>query len=382
LGVQDISSIDATAPRALTIHLRQRSTLFLDDLDSAPITKVDGKGNAIGTGPYLVTSSSADETVMSAFPQYYRGIAAIDKLVWRLYPTVRTAWAAMMRGEVDFLYEVGPESREFLESETSVELYPFLRNYVYGVVFNARHPVLRNPEIRRALNFAVDRRTIVERAFRGHATVANGPGWPLHWAQDATASSYSYDPARAVASLGKALNRTHLQSESSQSNLKFTCLIPENYQLWERLALMVQRSLAEVGVDILLEAVPVEVFSQRVERGDFDLVLIEMVSGFSASRPFSFWHSSGAHNFSGYRNAAVDEALERLRHAASEAEYRYAFRQFHDATFEDPPAIFLAWSQTARAVSRRFNVVRAPGGDIRMTISDWQFAGNTKRAAN
>ena len=36
------------------------------------------------------------------------------------------------------------------------------------------------------------------------------------------------------------------------SNLKFTCLIPENFQLWERLALMVQRDLAEIGVDMAL----------------------------------------------------------------------------------------------------------------------------------
>ena len=42
----------------------------------------------------------------------------------------------MMRGEVDFLYEVGPEAVEFLQGEASVSVFPFLRNYVYGLVFN------------------------------------------------------------------------------------------------------------------------------------------------------------------------------------------------------------------------------------------------------
>ena len=95
---------------------------------------------------------------MAAFPRYYRGMPAVNQLVWRLYPTVRTAWAATMRGEVDFLYEVGPESREFLESEASVELYSFLRNYVYGAVFNISRPIFGDPEIRKALNYAVDRK--------------------------------------------------------------------------------------------------------------------------------------------------------------------------------------------------------------------------------
>jgi peptide/nickel transport system substrate-binding protein len=379
-GLQDISSIGVAGERAVSIRLRQRSTLLLDDLEM-PITKLDALGGEIGTGPYVVTSTSSNEVVMTAFPKYYRGISAVNRLVWRVYPTVRTAWAATMRGEVDFLYEVGPETREFLESEASVALYPFLRNYVYGVIFNARRPIFRDPEVRKALNYAIDRRTIVERAFRNHATAASGPAWPLHWAYDPSAPEYMYDPARAAASLDKALNigRSH---DLRSARLKFTCLIPENFQLWERLALMVQRNLTEIGVDMVLDAVPFNRFNQRIAEADFDVLLMETISGFSISRPFFFWHSSGLSNFSGYSSKSTDLALQGIRRASSEAEYRDRFRQFQEATFENPPAIFLAWGETARAVSRRFDVLRAPGGDIRMTISDWRLANASARASN
>ncbi len=307
---------------------------------------------------------------MTAFPRYYGGTSEIRRLVWRPYPTVRTAWAAAMRGDVDFLYEVGPESREFLQSESSVALYTFLRNYIYGLVFNIRRPIFHNPELRKALSYAIDRATLVERAFRGHGTVPNGPVWPLHWAYDVSVQGYRYDPARAAGSLDK-LRRAHPASAPGQ----FSCLIPEGLQLWERLALMVQRDLAEVGVEMSLEAVPVEEFGQRIAQGNFDAVLMEMVSGYSVGRPFSFWHSNGLHSFSGYRNASVDASLEEIKRAASDNEYKDGFRRFQQAMFDDPPAIFLAWGETARAVSRRFDVVRAPGGDIRMSISDWTLAG-------
>ena len=380
-GLQDISSIEASGQFVLTLRLKQRSTLLLDDLET-PITKLDNKGSIVGTGPYVVSSTSANDVVMTAFPRYYRGISAVDRLVWRLYPTVRTAWAATMRGEVDFLYEVGPESREFLQSETTVALHSFLRNYISGVVFNTRRPIFRNPEIRRARSYAVDRATIVERAFRGHGTIANGPVWPLHWAYDPSVQGYLYDPARASASLDKVIGADRRPDGRQQANLRFTCLIPENFQLWERLALMVQRDLAEIGVDMALEAIPVEKFSQRIAEGDFDAVLMEMISGFSVSRPFAFWHSSGLHSFSGYRNPSVDAALEGIRRAPGDSEYREAFRRFQQDIFDDPPAIFLAWGETARAVSRRFDVVKAPGGDIRMTISDWTLADRRARVAN
>ena len=377
-GLQDISSIEASEPYLLTLRLKQRSTLLIDDLET-PITKLDDKGTTIGTGPYLISSMSATEVVMTAFAHHYSGQATVDRLVWRLFPTVRTAWAATMRGEVDFLYEVGPETREFLQSEGSVQLYSFQRAYVYGAIFNTRRPVFKEAEVRKALNYAIDRKSIVERAFRGHATPASGPAWPLHWAYDESASEYEYEPARAAASLQKIFSKDRVEN-NRPGVLKFACLIPQNFQLWERLALMVQRDLAEIGVDMTLEAVPVDTFNQRIASGDFDVVLMETVSGTSVNRPLSFWHSLGLHNFSGYQNASVDSALEAVRRAPGESEYREGFRRFQREVFDDPPAIFLAWGETARAVSRRFDVVKAPGGDIRMTISDWTLADRRARS--
>jgi peptide/nickel transport system substrate-binding protein len=243
---------------------------------------------------------------------------------------------------------------------------------VYGVVFNAKRPIFRDPEIRKALNYAVDRTNIVARAFRGHATAASNPAWPLHWAYDTAAPQYVYDPARAAASLERATKQGRDQTRSNA--LKFVCLIPENVQLWERLALIVQRNLAEIGVEMTLEAEPIDRFNRRIAAGDFDALLMEIVSGTSVNRPFSFWHSAGIHSFSGYANASVDRALEDIRRSPDDNSYRQAFSRFQHAIFDDPPAIFLAWGETARAVSRRFNVVKAPGGDIRMTISDWTLS--------
>jgi peptide/nickel transport system substrate-binding protein len=378
LGLQDITALEVTGQHSLQIRLGRRSTILLDELDTALITKKDNEGRIIGTGPYVVTSTSANEIAMSAFPQYYRGVAAIDQLVWRLFPTVRTAWAAMMRREVDFLYEVGPESREFLESEASVRLYPFRRNYIYGVVFNAGRPLFHDNEFRKALNYAVDRRAIVERVFRGHASVASGPAWPLHWAFDPSAATYIHDPSRAAATLERMADSV----SRTPANFRFVCLIPENFQLWESMALMVQRDLAKIGVNMLLESLPFEEYNRRIAEKNFDAVLIEMISGFNSTRPLWFWHSSGLYNFSSYKNDLVDASLERIKRAPGEGEYREGFRQFQSATFEDPPAIFLTWGETARAVNRRFEVVKAPGGDIRMTISDWQLADAFNRAAN
>jgi ABC-type transport system substrate-binding protein len=154
--------------------------------------------------------------------------------------------------------------------------------------------------------------------------------------------------------------------------LRFTCLLIDNLALWERMALLVQKQLFDVGVDMQLESLPAEVFNKRVVQGDFDAVFLESIGGTSISKPFSFWYSQSPVNYFHYHNGATDEALDAIRGAPDDQTYRIAVRRLQQSMIADPPAIFLAWGQTARAVSRRFQVPNTPGSDILASVGSWQ----------
>lgn len=380
-GLTDITSIDAPTPYELVVHLRARSTFLLDDLGISIIKPVPGK-TPLGTGPYVTITTDADELVMERFPKYYGGAPQIDRIVWKAYPAVRTAWAAMMRGEVDFLYEVGPEAVQFMQGQTSVNVFPFLRSYSFGVILNSRRPEFSDSRVRRALNYAIDRDAIVAQALNGHGQPASGAAWPQHWAFDSTLPPISYDPARAAALLNGADLPPEHSKGGAPARIHFTCIIPENFALWERMGLLVQRNLAEIGVDMQLQALPVDEFNQRIGTGNFDAVLTEFVVGNSVSRSYFFWHSQGKLNYWGYRNPRMDSALDGIRRAPGESEYREAYRSFQTENIEDPPAIFLALGEITRAVSRRFEVVAPPGTDILPTIADWRPAPALPRTSN
>jgi len=55
---------------------------------------------------------------------------------------------------------------------------------------------------------------------------------------------------------------------------------------------------------------------------------------------------------------------------------------FQRAMVASPPAIFLAWSERARAVSGRFDVHEEPGRDILNTIRQWRRAEAVSAAHN
>jgi peptide/nickel transport system substrate-binding protein len=381
-GLDDITAIETPSNSTVLVKLRQRSTFLMDDLN-LPISKRDGKATH-GTGAYLVSSTTADEIEMRAFQQHYRGAPTIDRIRWKVYPTVRTAWAAMMRGEIDFLYEVGPDTQEFIQGEDSVAVFPFLRNYVYAVALNSTRAPFNDGRVRRALNFAVDRKAIVEQGFKGHAQPESGPAWPQHWAFDSSVGGYGYEPDRASALLDLAsvpkVSRT--RSGRPPARLYFHCILPEGFPLWEKMGLLVQRNFAAVGVDMTLETVSVKEFNARIMRGDFDAVLSEFIIGNTPARPYTFWSTRSKFNVWGYRNVDVDEALDGIRRASNDSEYRGAFRNFQVEITEDPPAVFLALGETSRAVSKRFRVVAPVGSDILPTIADWQLGEPIARTSN
>lgn len=364
-----IAQVAASTDRDVTVRLTRRCSYLLDDLDRAVSkTAADGK-TRVGTGAFAITSSSPDAIVLDANRGYYRGSPAIDRVVVKPFDALRTAWAEMMRGQVDFLWEVGPDTAEFLSDRTTVEVRSYLSYYAYALMLNSARPVFRRPAVRRALNAAVDRTALVQQGLKGRGVEADGPVWPGYWARAPRAPAAAFNPAGAAA----------LLRDAGQPPIEFTCLVPANFSILERMALLLQRQLGDLDVRVRLESLPPDAFNRRILSGDFDAVLISVLGGPSATVFHRLWHSPGESrrwNFWGYRNAAVDAALDAVLDAPADgtgdSQLRAAVARFEAAVRDDPPAVFLAWNEMVQAVSRRFaQPADTAGRDALYSLDRW-----------
>jgi ABC-type transport system substrate-binding protein len=118
-----------------------------------------------------------------------------------------------------------------------------------------------------------------------------------------------------------------------------------------------------------------------MQAGDFDVAIADAVSGPSLLWPYQFWHSGSPNNWGHFSSPAVDAALDSIRHAPDDAAYKAGVAAFQRAIIDDPPAIFLAWSERARAVSTRFEVPVEPGRDVLSTLRLWRPAGDQSLAS-
>jgi peptide/nickel transport system substrate-binding protein len=368
-GLRDLAAVEAPSPSEVVLRLRRPNAFLLEALGLAPI----GSSKGAGAGPFRLDARTTGKAVLGRFKGFHGGRATLETVTIAEYPSQREAWSAMLRGDVDVLYDIAPQAFEFVKESPNAHVASFLRPYVTALTYNMAHPVLRRREVRRALSQAIDRQAVIEAAVGGRGIPAADHVFPHHWARDAAAPPPAFD----VDAARSALERAGLRRGKgpTPARLTFTCLVQAD-PVFERLALALQRQLLAADVDMQLEALPLPEFQERLAAGRFDVFLTELIASHGLGFSYMIWHSGPGSPFfrSGYTGA--DAALDRLRAARTDDEVRAAVHGLQRTMAEDPPATFLYWGQASRAVSRRFALPPGEDQDILRSIERWRIAGS------
>ena len=200
-ALADIASSETLGPVRLQLHFSRPSALIEDAL-SLGIERHESELLS-GTGPFALSNETEGQITFVANRDYHGGPPAVDVVTLTNYQNHRSAWVAMMRNEIDFLYEVPASEWDFVEAESTVDLYSVARPYAVTVAFNMRQPPPSDTAVRQALNHGVDRRAVIEHALAADSRPVSGV-WSQHWAYGGVERVYRYDPLVADEMLTRA----------------------------------------------------------------------------------------------------------------------------------------------------------------------------------
>ena len=374
-GFTHVTRITAPDPETVIIELSEPDMFLLTALSDLRI--VHPTRDDVATGPFsLVTRTPQVEA--TRFDRYHDGLPALAGVRIITYDTPRSAWAALMREEVDVVQEVSRESVEFMEHSSRIRNYASLQPFYVSLAFNLAHPILRDVEVRRALVQAVNQAEIVTRALRGQGRVAHGPLWPLHWAYEDTVKQ-EFNPEAARVALDRSGYPQPKSDRAGELRARFRvrCLVNSEDPQDERIALMVQRQLFDVGVHLEIELLPMDDLARRIRVGKFETYMVRANASRTLERTYRFWRSTSLLNIPTQNShyTGADALLDQLRRSTSDDEVRTAVRALAARFKEDAPAAFIAWLEITRAVDGKFDVGVAPGEDPFANIGRWKLAG-------
>ena len=370
VSFESVTRIEVQDPNTLTLRLSQPEAFLREDLANA--TLPHPSDSSLGAGPFKLVAPAAGGNVtrLEAFADYYRGRPEIDVIEVQSYNEQRSAWAALMRGDIDAVHEVSPNVIDLVESQTTVQTFSSVRPYYIALWFNVRHPLMKDARVRQALSYGVDRQQLIDQGLNKRGEPAAGPVWPYHWAYTPAERSYSLNREAASIQLD-AVGRFPRKSSGPgmQGRFRFTCITLAGDR-YEKLALLLQKQLYAIGVDMQIEALPLRELFSRLQSRNFEAILLERASGRSLGWTYLTFHSKSTP--AGYK--AADRVLDQMRSAITDHALRDALNRFHRVLYDDPPAIFLAWPTVARAVRSTFVVPEEPGRDVLGSLRHWRAA--------
>ncbi|RMB87586.1 ABC transporter substrate-binding protein [Streptomyces shenzhenensis] len=233
--VSNFRKVTAPSPTKLVIELKKpQATMTALDVPIVPrhvwekVTDFSAFNNdktfpIVGDGPFVLTDYRPDSYVrLKANKTFWRGAPKFDELVFKYYKDQDAAVAALRKGEVSFVAgspSLTPAQAASLKGEKNVRVNdaPGRRFYALatnpgararnGEKFGDGDPSLLDRRVRHALFMAVDRKTLVDKVFQGHAVEGQGylpPRFSSYFWQPSASQELTHDPARAAELLDRA----------------------------------------------------------------------------------------------------------------------------------------------------------------------------------
>jgi len=359
----------APALESWSLPIHPKHLLDGRDVTKSPLTRAP-----VGTGPYrLVEWKAGEKLVLEANPDYYDGKPYIRRVVYRIIPDSSTQFLELQSGGLDFMgltpiqYSTQTDTPAFKRNFNKYRYLSFGYSYLG---YNLRKPLFQDVRVRQAIAHAIDKQEIIDGVLLGLGKAATGPYKPDTWVYNPNVKKYPYDPAAA----GKLLDQAGWRDgdgdgvrEKNGQKLAFTIVTNQGNDIRSKTAEILQRRLKEVGIDVQIRIVEWATFLKEfIFPGNFDVTILGWTGGPEPDQ-YNIWHSSKTGprelNFIHYRNAEVDDLLERGRRTFNQAERKKIYDRFQEILAEEQPYTFLYIPEALPTVARRFRGIEpAPAG--------------------
>lgn len=306
-AIRRIEKVETPDDETVVIRLAEPWAPFLTTLGwfsgfILPRHHPDLREKPVGTGPFQLGEWVRGRRItLIANRSFFRPGPYLDRITYTFSNDSRQSAEQLLAGAVDYTVVRPPVSLiARLEREPGIRVVSAPSDARIYCAFNLRRSALADPRVREAINRAIDRQQILEKALHGQGAPALGFYTPaVSWAYNGDAHVPPYDPALA----------RQLLAAAGQSGLELE-LLAAPISPHSDIARLLAEQLRAVGLRIRLVLAPLDQIQERaLGRRDFDLLLMSGSQGPDPENLNLRFGSRGAMQLMGYSSPELDAAL-------------------------------------------------------------------------
>ncbi len=368
---------------------------ILEGADRATLRGHDFNFNPVVSGPWKVAKWDRGQKIVLEPNENFTGPAEyqpkLKRVIFKILPEYATRLVELETGAVDHVDGIQIADADRLRKEhPEIELHRRGWRFMDYIGWNnidpadykakaeaaaasgqtldlssvAPHPLFGDAKVRRALTKAIDIDKLIADLLTGEDGTKYGKpavstiSPELCNAHASDVQRLPYDPAAAraeLAALGwKDTNGDGILDKDGKE-FSFTLQTNSENQRRAKTAIIIQANLKDVGVDMQIERVEFNTFSEKHRKKDFDATL----GGWSAGLfidPTVIWHSGIDYqfNFVSYDNPDVDALMDAGLREPDSAKANEIWKEMQAKIYADQPYTFLFWRDDIVAVHGRF----------------------------
>ncbi|UVI36289.1 ABC transporter substrate-binding protein [Brevibacterium spongiae] len=326
-----ISSVEAADAHTVEVTFDQPFAPFTAALaDRAGMvmspTALEKQGDDFGDHPVCVGPFKFEKRIAQTSikvvkdPNYYDADSIhLDSITYQIMTDANIRAANIRSGDVQVADTISPQDVDALDAESGIGLLQSNSLGYQGLTVNMGFgdakenysgPLGQNPEVRKALSMAIDRKALVNTVFNGWFSPAcSGIAPDSPFATEASNGCVDYDPEGAKQILKDAGVELPLEVNMKVSNTQDTL----------RFAQAIQAATKEAGFDIKVQPTEYTALLDAQDRGDYEMLQL----GWSGrvdphGNLYSFHFPGAANNVTGIDDSEINGLLTKASEETEE----------------------------------------------------------------
>ena len=338
----NVDSIDTLDDTTFVMTLKEPNSNFLYSLtalQSAIIPKSnDGKHNEnpIGTGPFaFVNYSPGSSLELKKHEGYWQeGLPYLEKVNFIFQSDDQAAVMNLLANEVNL---TGIPGHRVSEVEGNYNVSHQNNNSSLIITFNGDKEPFNDVKVRQAINYAINKKDIIDSVFSGYAT-------PIGSNMSPAMGDYYLDGLQEVYNRDVEKAKELLAEAGYPNGFSTKITVSSHNDIYSSIAQIAVENLKEIGIDVEIEVVEWGIWLERVYSGrDYEMTSIDLTGRPSAYEVLNDYISENdAENFFLFDNEEFDQVMSDVLLESNRDKQIEYYQRAQEILNEQVPAVYIA----------------------------------------
>ncbi|WP_313894601.1 ABC transporter substrate-binding protein [Psychrobacillus sp.] len=333
-----ISSIEVVSDYEVVVSLKEIDSSFIarNIVAIVPSDYEQQSKQPIGAGPFKFKEYKAgQQLVLVKNADYYLEgkTPKVDEVQFKIMPDAQSSILAMQAGEIDVL--PGITEQGLMQLGDSVEVVSGPQNMVQLMALNNSFGPLSDIRVRQAINYAIDKDSIIDTVAEGKATKLGSNFSPAmdFYFEEGLENFYETNIEKAKQLMAEA-------GFADGFDLQLT--VPSDYQFHVDTAQMLASQLQQININVKIEPIEFSTWLERVyTNAEYESTVISFTGKLDPFEVVGRFVSDYPKNFVKFDNEKFDSVLDSAVKEKDEKEKANLYKEAQRILTEEAGSVFI-----------------------------------------